>query len=73
MRRAPLRERTTPARAGIDLDSIGTDLAVLCSLNLDGSQSGGLPPKFLKPSPRTVLYREQDVVDWLEESERSIT
>ncbi|GHD50693.1 hypothetical protein D9V29_11825 [Mycetocola manganoxydans] len=30
-------------------------------------------PKFLKPTPRTVVYRRSDVVAWLESSERSIT
>ncbi|MGB3414040.1 MAG: helix-turn-helix domain-containing protein [Microbacteriaceae bacterium] len=26
-------------------------------------------PTYLKPTPRTVLYREADVLEWLEESE----
>lgn len=33
----------------------------------------GLPPKFLKPTPRTVIYRESDVIEWLESSERTTT
>ncbi len=33
----------------------------------------GLSPKFLKPTPKTVLYRESDVIAWVEESEQSIT
>lgn len=33
----------------------------------------GNGPKFLKPTPRTVLYREQDVIDWIEASEQTIT
>lgn len=33
----------------------------------------GLPPVFLKPTPNTVLYREADVVAWLEGSEQSVT
>ncbi|GAB2572402.1 hypothetical protein GCM10027033_29970 [Leucobacter ruminantium] len=30
-------------------------------------------PKFLKPTPRTVLYRERDVVAWIEASEQTST
>lgn len=33
----------------------------------------GRGPKFLKPSPRLVLYRWADVLEWLESSERTIT
>lgn len=33
----------------------------------------GLPPKFLKPSPKKVLYRRSDVEDWLNGSERTVT
>ena len=33
----------------------------------------GKGPKFLKPTERTVLYRERDVEDWLNASERTIT
>ncbi|MFS4506923.1 helix-turn-helix transcriptional regulator [Clavibacter sp. Sh2141] len=33
----------------------------------------GLPPMFLKPTPRTVLYRRSDVEAWLETSERTST
>ena len=28
----------------------------------------GLPPAYLKPTPRTVLYRRSDVEAWLEDS-----
>lgn len=31
----------------------------------------GKGPKFLKPTPRTVVYRERDVLEWLEASERT--
>lgn len=31
----------------------------------------GIGPKFLKPTPRTVVYRESDVIEWLEGSERT--
>ena len=33
----------------------------------------GQGPKFLKPTPRTVVYRRRDVIGWLEESERTST
>jgi hypothetical protein len=33
----------------------------------------GQGPKFLKPTPRTVIYRESDVIAWLEASERTST
>lgn len=33
----------------------------------------GVGPKFLKPTPRTVIYRKEDVVAWIEASERTIT
>lgn len=33
----------------------------------------GKGPKFLKPTPRKVLYRESDVLEWLEASERTST
>lgn len=33
----------------------------------------GVGPKFLKPTPRTVIYRKEDVVAWVEASERTIT
>jgi hypothetical protein len=33
----------------------------------------GTGPKFLKPTPKTVIYRRADVIAWLEASERSTT
>ena len=33
----------------------------------------GLSPRFLKPSPKRVLYRESDVIEWIEGSERTQT
>jgi hypothetical protein len=41
--------------------------------NLAQLRFTGKGPKFLKPTPRTVVYREADVVAWLEASERTIT
>ncbi|MFZ4894660.1 helix-turn-helix transcriptional regulator [Plantibacter sp. Mn2098] len=41
--------------------------------NLAQLRFTGKGPKFLKPTPRTVVYREADVIEWLEASERSIT
>lgn len=31
----------------------------------------GVGPRFLKPTPKTVLYREADIIGWLEASEHS--
>ncbi|MDQ1217979.1 helix-turn-helix transcriptional regulator [Microbacterium arborescens] len=33
----------------------------------------GKGPKFLKPTPRKVIYRRSDVIAWLEASERTST
>ena len=33
----------------------------------------GKGPKFLKPTPRVVVYRESDIIAWLEGSERTGT
>ncbi len=33
----------------------------------------GTGPKFLKPTPRTVVYRRRDVIAWLEASEKTST
>ena len=41
--------------------------------NLAQLRFSGRGPKFLKPTPRTVVYRERDVIEWLEASERMST
>ncbi|MEF3405291.1 helix-turn-helix transcriptional regulator [Agromyces sp. CCNWLW203] len=41
--------------------------------NLAQLRFTGKGPKFLKPTPRTVVYRESDCIEWLEASERTIT
>lgn len=41
--------------------------------NLAQQRFTGSGPVFLKPTPRTVIYRERDVVAWLEASERTST
>ena len=41
--------------------------------NLAQLRFTGKGPKFLKPTPRTVVYRERDIVQWLEASERTST
>lgn len=33
----------------------------------------GKGPKYLKPTPRKVLYRRSDLIAWLEASERTST
>lgn len=41
--------------------------------NLAQLRFKGVGPVFLKPTPRTVIYRESDVIAWLEASERKST
>ncbi|WP_433931030.1 hypothetical protein [Curtobacterium flaccumfaciens] len=33
----------------------------------------GRGPRFRKPTPRTVLYDEREVIDWIEASARTST
>ena len=41
--------------------------------NLAQLRFTGKGPVFLKPTPRTVVYRERDILAWLEGSERTST
>lgn len=41
--------------------------------NLAQLRFSGRGPKFLKPTPRTVVYRRADIIGWLEASERTST
>lgn len=41
--------------------------------NLAQLRYAGGGPKFLKPTPRVVVYRESDVLAWLNGSERTST
>lgn len=41
--------------------------------NLGQLRFTGDGPKFLKPTPKKVLYRRADVIDWLESTERTST
>lgn len=41
--------------------------------NLAQLRFTGKGPRFLKPTPRTVVYRERDVIEWLEASEHTST
>ncbi|KQT75654.1 helix-turn-helix transcriptional regulator [Microbacterium sp. Leaf436] len=45
----------------------------LAQLRFKGAAERGQGPKFLKPTPKTVVYRESDVIAWLEASERTST
>lgn len=45
----------------------------MTTTNLAQLRFKGRGPKFLKPTPRTVVYREADVIAWLEASERTST
>lgn len=49
------------------------ELAKTTTAMLAQRRFSGLAPVFLKPTPRTVLYRETDVIAWIEGSEQSIT
>lgn len=46
----------------------GMTVALLGQLRFQGKG-----PKFLKPTPRKVVYRERDLLEWLEASERTST
>ena len=41
--------------------------------NLAQLRFTGKGPKYLKPSSRLCVYRERDVIEWLEASERTST
>ncbi|MEL5990748.1 helix-turn-helix transcriptional regulator [Microbacterium phosphatis] len=41
--------------------------------NLAQLRFKGQGPKFLRPTPRTIVYRRTDVIAWLEASERTST
>ena len=41
--------------------------------NLAQLRFKGIGPKFYKPTPRVVLYREDDVIAWVEDSARTST
>jgi hypothetical protein len=41
--------------------------------NLAQLRFTGKGPRYLKPTPRTVVYRKADVIAWLEASERAST
>ena len=41
--------------------------------NLAQLRYTGGGPVFLKPTPRVVVYRRADVIEWLESSERTTT
>lgn len=59
-------EYLTPAQACELLPGFTT--AHLAQLRFTGKG-----PRYLKPSPRKVLYRRADVIEWLEASERTTT
>lgn len=46
----------------------GISRALLARLRFDGKG-----PRYRKPTPKTVLYRDEDVVAWIEQSARSGT
>lgn len=54
-------------------DVVSERIPALSKQHLAQLRYTGNGPKFLKPSPRIVLYRWADVIAWLEASERTIT
>ncbi len=48
-------------------------IGLLAQLRYLGAAERGEGPKFRKPTPRTVIYKEQDIIEWLEASERTST
>jgi hypothetical protein len=60
----PLGDYLTPAEVCL----IAPGLTILGLAQL---RSRGRGPVYLKPTPRTVLYRRADVIAWLENSESS--
>lgn len=54
-------------------DQVCTLVPGMTKSNLAQLRFTGKGPVFLKPTPRTVVYRERDVIAWLEGSERTST
>jgi len=48
-------------------------VSTLAQLRFVGAAERGQGPRYLKPTPRKVLYRERDIIEWLEASERMTT
>lgn len=57
----------------LDPDQVCALVPGMTKSNLAQLRFTGKGPKFLKPTPRTVVYRESDVIAWLEGSERTST
>jgi len=66
---------STPAEAEVYLTPAMVAMMVpgLTTGNLAQLRYEGRGPKFLKPTPRTVVYRRRDVIVWLNEHERTTT
>lgn len=62
-----------PTTVYLSPDQVCELVPSLTRANLAQLRYTGKGPKFLKPTPRTVLYRQGDVIAWLEGSERTIT
>lgn len=54
-------------------DQVCTLIPGMTTAHLAQLRYVGKGPMFLKPTPRKVLYRESDVINWLEGSERTST
>lgn len=53
--------------------AVTREFPMLTEGNLAQRRFKGLPPVYLKPTSRTVIYRRQDIIDWIEGSERTGT
>jgi hypothetical protein len=52
------------------------DVAELTGLTLTalaGLRCHGTGPRFYKPTPRTVLYKREEVIEWIESSVQTTT
>jgi predicted DNA-binding transcriptional regulator AlpA len=50
-----------------------TELTGLSSGALAQLRYQGTGPRFYKPTPRTVLYKRSEIVEWLEASAQTVT
>jgi hypothetical protein len=59
------QEFIQPAEVG---EITGLSIAALAQLRYQGRG-----PRFYKPTPRTVLYKRREVIDWVEASAQTST
>lgn len=57
----------------IDADAVCELIPKMTKQQLAQLRYTGRGPKFYKPTPRTVLYKTEEVLQWIEQSGRLIT